>query len=439
MSRRTWIFIWILCTLLLSTFGQPAQAQSSSPLIIVLKAEGPVMPPMKEYIARGIRLAEKEKAEALILQLDTPGGSLDTMNKIIEDIRNSYVPVIVYVAPRNAMAASAGTIIVLAGHAAAMAPETTIGAASAVDESGQDLTETMENKVTEVMKATVRNLAERRGARAVQFAEDAIEYAKAASASEALDMGLIDFIATDLDDLLRQLDGFQVTINNDERTLHTAQATIENLSPTLIERLLRILTDPNIVFLLMNIGVMAVLIELATPGGWFAGFTGVTCLALATYGLGVLSVNWFGLIFLILAFVLFILDIKAPSHGALTVAGVGSLIIGALVLFNSPGTPNFERVSVPLVVGSSLATAAGFFLVVMIAIRVQKAPIITGQESLVGQVGVARSLINPRGNVQVGSELWSAVLAEGAAPVSADERVTVVRAEGVHLVVQKAE
>jgi membrane-bound serine protease (ClpP class) len=439
MSRRTWISIWMLCMLLLTAFGQPAQAQSSSPIIIVLQAEGPVMPPMKEYIARGIRLAEKEKAEALILQLDTPGGSLATMNQIVENIRGSYVPVIVYVAPRGAMAASAGTIIVLAGHAAAMAPETTIGAASPVGSSGEDLNQTMETKVKEDLKATARGLAERRGARATQFAEDAIEYAKAASSSEALEMGLVDFVASDLDDLLHQLDGFRVSVGNADLTLHTTQADIKTISPSLIERLLKILTDPNIVFLLMNIGVMAVLIELATPGGWFAGFTGVTCLALATYGLGVLSVNWFGLIFLLVAFVLFILDIKAPSHGALTIAGVGSLIVGALVLFNSPGTPNFERVSVPLVVGASLATAAGFFLVVMIAMQVQKTPIITGQESLAGQVGVARSKIDPRGNVQVGSELWSAVLAEGATPISTDERVKVVRVEGVHLVVQKVE
>jgi len=202
--------------------------------------------------------------------------------------------------------------------------------------------------------------------------------------------------------------------------------------------LLQVLTDPNIVFLLITVGVQAILIEISSPGGWVAGFIGVVCLALATYGLGVLPVNWFGIIFLVTAFVLFLLDIKAPTHGALTAAGVGALVVGALVLFNSPGTPQFQRVSVPLVIGVSIASAAVFFAILLFAVRAQKAPIRTGQESMAGKTGLARSEIAPHGSVQLAGELWSAELLEGEEPVKMGERVVVVRAEGIRLFVKKS-
>lgn len=437
MSRRTWISIWMLCMLLLTAFGQPAQAQSSSPLIIVLQAEGPVMPPMKEYIARGIRLAEKEKAEALILQLDTPGGSLATMNQIVENIRGSYVPVIVYVAPRGAMAGSAGTVITLAGHASAMAPETAIGAASPVGSQGEDLGETLEAKTKNILKATVRSLAERRGAEAVALAEQTIEQAEAVSAKEALEIGLVDFIATDVDHLLRQLDGFVVTTSEGEQILVTQGAEVQPVDPLFIERLLGILTNPTVVFLLLTVGVQSLLIELSSPGGWVAGFLGVICLALAAYGLGVLPVNWFGAVFLIMAFVLFLLDIKAPTHGALTAAGVISLIVGSLVLFNTPEIPSFQRVPVPLIILTSIGSGALFFVVMMFAVRAQLTPVRMGLESLTGRVGVARSDLQPNGLVQLGGEQWSAELAPGEGPLVRGEQVEVVGVQGLKLVVRK--
>jgi membrane-bound serine protease (ClpP class) len=179
------------------------------------------------------------------------------------------------------------------------------------------------------------------------------------------------------------------------------------------------------------------LIEISSPGGWAAGFIGVVSLALAIYGLGILPVNWFGLIFIATAFVLFILDIKAPTHGALTTAGVGSLIAGALILFNSPGTPDFQRVSVPLVVGASLVTAAVFFTILTFALRAQKIPISMGQESLIGRTGIVRSSLEPVGMVQAAGELWTAELADGEGPIPAGERVEIVRAEGVRVYVKK--
>jgi membrane-bound serine protease (ClpP class) len=436
-------FAWML--ILFLTFGllgltliaaDPASAQSATPLVVVLTADGPISPAMSEYLARGIQVAEQRGAEALIFQLNTPGGGVTTMNYMVQDILASQVPVIVYVAPRGGMAASAGTIITLAGHASAMAPETMIGAASPVGNEGEDLNETMAAKEQNALAATVRALAERRGPAAVALAEATIREAAAASANEALDIGLVDFIATDLDDLLSQLDGFPVMMNGETITLDTAGAQVDNISISFIEQLLLILTNPSIVFILLSVGVQAILIEISSPGGWAAGFIGACCLALAAYGIGVLPVNWFGLLFIVIAFVLFILDIKAPTHGGLTAAGVGSLIVGGLVLFNSPSTPSFQRVSVPLVVGVSLFSGVVFFTIMMIAVRAQRAPIRTGQESMISKMGVARSALNPTGSVQVGGELWTAELAPGETPIPAGARVIVESAEGIRLKVR---
>jgi membrane-bound serine protease (ClpP class) len=392
---------------------------------------------MLEYLKRGVHAAEMRGDELLIFQLNTPGGEVMLMNRIVQVMRGSRIPIVVYIAPRGAMAASAGTLITLAGHASAMAPETTIGAAAPVGSQGEDLGETLEAKIKNDLKASVRALTERRSPEAIALAERTIEKAEAVSAKEALAVGLVDFIANSIPDLLQQLDGFTVITIEGERTLHTANAVVTPLNPSLIEQLLGMLTNPNIVFLLLTIGVQAILIEISSPGGWVAGFIGVVCLALATYGMGVLSVNWFGLIFLITAFVLFTLDIKAPTHGALTTAGVISLIVGALVLFNSPGTPQFQRVSVPLVVGVSLVTTGLFIGILTFALRARKAPIRTGQESLVGRVGIARSEIGAHGSVQLGGELWSAEMEEGEAPLPKGTRVKVVEVVGLRLIVRK--
>lgn len=432
--KRFWWLLWVLILLLSS----PAAAQGERNLVVVLTAEGPLTPAMYEYLARGLRIAEQRGAQAVIFELNTPGGSIDLMNKMVEVIRASRVPVVVYVAPRGAMAGSAGTVITLAGHAAAMAPETVMGAASPVSSEGQDLGETMEAKAKNILKATVRSLAERRGEKAVQMAEETIESASAVSAREALEIGLVDFVAGDVQDLLRQLDGFSVQVRDEEIALHTAQAEVQRVGTTFIEKLLGVLTNPTIVFLLLTIGVQAILIELSSPGGWVAGFIGAVCLALAAYGLGVLPVNWFGVVFLIIAFILFLLEIKAPTHGALTAAGVASLIVGALVLFNSPSVPNFQRVPIPVIVGSSLASGGIFFVIMMFAVRAQKSPVRMGAESMVGRTGVAQSDINPVGLVQLGGEQWTAELAEGEEPIVRHERVEVTAVQGLRLLVRKA-
>jgi len=415
----------------------PVSAQSQHPEVIVVTLDGPLTPVWGGVLGRGIAQAEKSGAELVVVELNTPGGGVELMNKLVQQILASPVPVVVYVSPRGGMAASAGTLLVLAGHVAAMTPESAIGAASPVGSQGEDLPTTEAAKTREILKASVRSLAERRGTKAVQLAESAIEEAKAATADEALAAGLIDYVASDLSDLLRQLDGKKVNVSGVATVLNLKGAVVTPIAETFIEGILDLLTNPNIVFLLLSVGVQALLIELSHPGGWFAGFVGVVLLSLAIYGLGILPVNWFGLVFLVVAFVLFILDIKAPTHGALTAAGTGSFIAGALILFNSARVPGFSHVSIPLVIFMGLLMGGTFLVVVLIAVRAMKTPLVTGRETLAGKTGMTHTMLDPRGEVQVAGERWSAIAVPEDSPIAAGTRIEVVRVDGVKLIVKK--
>jgi membrane-bound serine protease (ClpP class) len=435
---RILLFLAILISLIfVGRVANPTYAQSDQPLALVMTADGPIMPPMLEYFKRGIETADQRNAEVLIIELNTPGGSVDTMLEMIQLMKDSDVPIVVYVAPREAIAGSAGALITMAGHASAMAPGTAIGAASPVTSSGTDIESTMESKVKEILKAKARSLVEARGKSATKLAEAMIDDAKAVTADEALAAKLIDFTATDTEDLLKQMDGFKVKIKDETVTLHTQNINVEPLEISFIEQFLLMLTDPNISFLLLAIGVQAILIELSSPGGWVAGFIGAVCVTLAVYGMGVLPVNWFGVIFLIIAFVLFILDIKAAAHGALTTAGVASFIVGALVLFNSPGTPQFQRVSVPLVIGVGIFIGLIFFTIMIFALRAQHGRIQVGAESLIGKIGTARTFDHNAGQVQLESELWSAEKSPDSEAIRKGDAVEVVEVRGLRLIVKK--
>ena len=416
---------------------QPLHAAASGPVALVLTIDGAITQATQEYLTRGIQTAEQEDVQVLILQLNTPGGDILSMTTMTEAIRASTVPVVVYVTPRGAMAASAGTIITLAAHASGMAPETIIGAASPVGSQGEDLPQTEMAKQENALVAKVDAFAAWRGPQAVALAESTITGAKAVSSTQALQAHLVDFSATDLNELLRQLDGFKVQLASGPRVLHTAGIVQQALPMSLIEQLLQLLIDPNIVFLLLAIGLQALLIELTHPGAWVPAFFGVVCLALGAYGLGFLPVNWFGLIFMVTAFVLFILDIKAPTHGALTLAGIVSFIVGALVLFNSPGTPHFEQVSLPLVIFVGIFIGLIFAVILGYALRAQNRPVITGIARLAGQTGFAVSEIDPSGQAQVAGELWSADLADSSPEIHRGDRVEVVQVEGLRLKVRK--
>lgn len=438
MRRLAGIFLVLICLLLAALPQGIVFAQNAGqPLVVVLKVDSAVTPVLYNYLERGLTIAKDDRADLVVIELDTPGGSVDTMNSIVQLIRASDIPVVVYVSPRNAMAASAGTVITLAGHLAAMAPETTIGAASPVGSQGEDIGTTMEAKVKEILKASVRGLTSRRSQRATTLAQEMIENARAVTAEEALDAGLIDYIALDLDDLLQQLDGRSVTIKDQTVLIHTTQARIREVGNTLIEQLLTFLINPNLVFILLSVGVQAILIEISSPGGWVAGFIGAICLILAVYGMGMLPVNWLGLLFFGLAFVLFVLDIKAPTHGALTVAGGVSFVVGALVLFNSVRMPGIPALSIPLVIGTALFIAVSFLVILTIALRAQKAPLQMGKEVIYEQTGYVEKELNPTGIVRASGEQWSAEAVAEEAPIPKGTKIEIVSVEGLTLKVRR--
>jgi membrane-bound serine protease (ClpP class) len=432
-----WVCLILIAALWAGTIS-PASAQDSAPRAVVLTIDGPIIQIEDDYLARGISVAQSRQADLIIIQLDTPGGSIMIMNSMIQKIRQSDIPIVVYVAPQNAMAGSAGTLITLAGHVAAMAPQTTIGAASPVGGGGEDLGETMQSKEKEILRASARTLAQGRSPEAIALAEETIESARAVTVDEALEIGLIDIKANNIPDLLNQLDGMTVQVNDRSVELFSAGADVQEVPYSFIEQVLKALFNPNLVFLLLAIGVQAILIELSSPGGWVAGFIGVICLLLAFYGLGALPVNWFGLIFIVLAFVLFILELMTPTMGFLSVAGAASFIAGALILFNTVEVPGFPRVSIPLVVGTGIFLAASFIAIVTFALKAQRRPIQTGVEAVPGHIGVVRAELNPRGIVYLLGEQWSAELVEGTPPVLEGEKVEIVKIEGLTLKVRRA-
>lgn len=412
-------------------WAQEGRDEDGTRHVDVLTIEGPVTPIMISYIERGIDTAETDGAEALIIQLDTPGGQIDLMSDIVQAMLRANVPVVVYVYPPGAYAASAGTLITLGAHVAAMAPGTTIGAASPVGAQGEDLGETLETKVKEDLKAQARALAQRRGEEAVAWAESAVEEAKAATAQEALELGVIDFVADNLNDLLAQMDGFEVEVNNREVTLETAEASVRELPMSPVEQFLHIITNPTVAFILLTVGINAILFELSSPGGYVAGIVGAICLLLAFYALGVLPVNYSGLALIGLAFVLFVIDIKAPTHGALTAGGIVSLVAGALILFNSP----LYRISIGAVVSVALVTGLFFAFAVAKVALAQRKPAVTGREGLIGELAHVRSALDDEGTVLVKGELWDAVAMDG--PVESGECVEILAVDGFQLRVKR--
>lgn len=438
--RTTWVralaaLAAVLALLaLLGGAARGAAAQSGGGAL-VLSITGPLTPVHNLYLARGLALAVNDNFQVVILQLNTPGGQIDLMDKLVAQIRASAVPVVVFVSPRGATAGSAGTLITLAGHAAAMAPETVIGAASPVGGDGEDIYTTLETKIKEDLKAHVRALTAGRPPEATALAESMIEDATAVTGEEAYAVGLVDFLAADVPDLLRQLDGRTLTtLDGRPHALATAGVAPTTAGLSLVEQLLDVLNNANVVFVLLALGALLVVTELSSPGGWVAGFLGVVCLILAFYGLGVLPVNWFGLLFIGLAFVLFVLEVNSPTHGALAAAGVGSLILGALVLFNSPGSPSFFRVNVPLVVVTALGLAVAVVALMTFGLRAQRRPVMDAVKSLVGQVGEVRT----PDSIYVAGEMWSAEPAEGEPPgLQPGQKVVVAAIKGLRLLVRR--
>ena len=430
--RHTKALLWNLgLALLVALSFAPATQAQTAPQVDVLTVKGAITPIVAAYIDRGIATAENDGSACLIIQLDTPGGSVQVTEEIVQSMKAAAVPIVVYVQPTGAKAASAGTFVTLAAHLAAMAPGTRIGAAHPVDMSGQEMTEAATAKSVNDAVALVKGLAERRGAEAVAWAESAVRESSSITDDEALQRGVVDLVAKDLATLVQELDGREVVVNDQTVTLVTQGASINQLPMSAVEGFLHTITDPNIAFLLMTIGLNAIIFELSQPGGYLTGVVGAICLVLALFSLGVLSVNWTGLIFIALAFILLIADVKAPTHGILTALGVVSFILGSMILFSSP----FAQVSLHLVVAVALSTGAFFAFVIAKVLGIHRRRPITGIEGLVGQLAVARSDLDPEGTVFLKGELWQAVVSEGS--VRRGEQVEITEVSGFKLSVRK--
>jgi len=390
--------------MVLASLASPLLAQGTAAHVDVLTANGPITPIISGYIERGIQAAEEDGAALLVIRLDTPGGSVQVMGRIVRDIDAARVPIVVFVWPAGGRAASAGTLVTMAAPLAAMAPRTTIGAAHPVGSQGEDLAGTEGQKIVNDMVANIRAHTAHRGEKAMRWAESAVRESKSLRAYDALDLGVIDAVVPDVPALLEALDGRKVTVQGETITLHTAGATTHEINMTGVEAFLHTITDPTIAFILMTIGINGLLFELASPGSYLPGIAGGIALLLALYAFGVLSVNYTGLLFIVLAFVLFVVDVKAATHGVLTIGGIVSFVLGSMVLFNSPFNvvPKMVIISVALITGGFFAFGVGAVL------HIRRQQPRTGREGLVGSVGHVVEDLAPEGYVFVHGERWAA-------------------------------
>ena len=413
----------------------PALAQPGEHVDLI-KVEGVIDPFTAQYVSRGLDVAQGDGAQCLVIQLDTPGGSDVPMRDIVQRMLNSSVPTVAYVAPAGARAGSAGVFITMAANIAAMAPGTNIGAAHPVDITGA-ITGTIGEKVTNDAAAYVRAIAEKRG-RNAEWAEKAVRESASIIAREAVELQVVDLVADDLTDLLEKIDGREVITAAGPVTLKTRGAPVRTIGMNFAENFLHIIVDPNIAYLLLSIGTLALTAEFYHPGAIFPGVTGAICLILAFVAFGSLPVNWGGVALIILAVVLFIVDIEVAGF-MLSVGGAIAFVLGSLMLFSpfaSP-SPTMPRLTVswPLIALMTASITSFFLFALSAGIRAQQAKAASGIESMIGATGTAASDLEPWGTVQVRSELWSAVAEEG--PIKKGEPVRVVGTKGVRLRVIK--
>ena len=415
MNRVSHILIGVLvATLLLCVC--PLGARGAKGEVYVVKVSGTINPGLAEYLIRSMEQASREEGRCLVIQLDTPGGLALSMRSIVMAMLSSQIPVVVYVSPSGARAASAGVMITLAADIAAMAPGTNMGAAHPVNLGQKEMDGTMAEKVVNDMVAYTKSIAEKRG-RNSDWAEKAVRESVSVTEKEALELKVIDLIAEDLDDLLEKIDGRDL---KDKGTLHTKGVKQVVLTESFRDKILKTLSDPNIAYLLMMIGLAGLYFELSHPGAIFPGVIGAMSLILAFFAFQTLPVNYAGVLLIALAIILFVLEMKVASFGLLSLGGVISLFLGSLMLFEgtAPGMRLSWRVLVPTVV-----MVSGFFVAVAgLVFRSQVSKPRTGDKGLVGEVGVVKSRLEPEGKVFVHGELWNAV-APGSIEVGAKVRV----------------
>jgi membrane-bound serine protease (ClpP class) len=394
----------------------------------IIELEGPINPGAAAFLTRGLEDAEKSGVELIIIRLDTPGGLVPSMRTMVKGIMNSSVPVVVYVAPKGAGAASAGVMITVSAHVAAMAPGTNIGAAHPVGAGGKDIDKDMSEKVVNDMASYGRGIAQDKG-RNADWVEKAIRESVSITAEEAVEKKVVDLVAADIDELLKLLDGREIELQKGKVTLKTKDLVKTYYEPGFRDAVLRVISDPNIAYILMMIGLAGLYFELAHPGAVFPGVIGAISLILAFYSFQTLPVNYAGLLLIALAIIFFIAEIKVASYGVLSLGGIVSLTLGSIMLFEDVGVS--LRLMAPTIV-----LIGGFFVIVStLAFRAYHSKPQSGVEGLVGEVGVVQKPIDPEGLVFVHGEYWRAVSSEKLEP---GEMVTVEQVTGLVLKVRKA-
>ncbi|MCD6232018.1 nodulation protein NfeD [Candidatus Aerophobetes bacterium] len=426
------IEIIILLIILVSfIFCLPAKSEN----VQVLTINGPISPVTANRLEKALNIAIKEKSECLVIELDTPGGLDTSMRQMTKAMLNSTIPVVVYVSPKGARAASAGVFITLAAHIAAMAPGTNIGAAHPVA-MGMQMDEETKEKVLNDASAYIKSIAQKRGKNA-QWAEEAVRKSVSITETEALKLGVIDLIAEDLSELLQKIDGKKIEFPKRIVVLKTKKAEICFIPSSFQEKFLQTLADPNIAYILMMIGILGIIMEFLHPGAILPGVVGTTCLILSLFSLQVVPFTLAGIFLIILAVILFLLEIKVTSYGALTIGGVIALILGSLMLID----PSALYISISLkYIILAAALISGFFVfVITYVVKARVKRPVTGPEGMIGREGVAKTNLNPYGKIWIWGEMWNARAEFPEEIIKKGEKVEVRGLEGMRLIVKKKE
>ncbi len=402
--------------------------------VVVLTLDGEINPAASDYIRSGVEYSVKSDAQCMILMLNTPGGLLESTREIVSDILRSPIPIIVYVAPQGSRAASAGVFITLSANIDAMAPGTNIGAAHPVS-LGEKMDSTMTEKVTNDAAAFIRSISEKRN-RNVKWAEEAVRSSISITETEALKDSVIDLIADNINDLLAKIDGMKITTESGSGILHTKDSKIVYLDMSLQQKLLSLLSDPNIYYILFMLGTFGLLFELYNPGAIFPGVIGVICLILTFYSMNTLPINYAGLALIIFGIVLFVLEIKIVSHGILTVGGVVSLILGSFMLINTNASLGTVDISWELIILVAVLTLGFFAFAIGYGIKAQKLKPKTGVEGLLNAEGEAISDLTPKGQIRVHGEIWNAESIDGN--ISRGEKIIVTEISNLKLLIRRA-
>jgi membrane-bound serine protease (ClpP class) len=443
--RQILIKIISLALLLVGIASLSTAESPPAPKAVLMTINGAIGPATADYLKRGITQAAEQNAKLAIIQLDTPGGLDKSMRTIIKAIIASKVPVATYVAPSGARAASAGTFILYASHIAAMAPGTNLGAASPVsvgggmpspnkkdkkDKAAQQKS-TLEKKVSNDAIAYIRSLAQLRN-RNVRFAELAVKDAATLTAVEAKQQNVIDYVATDLNDLLKQINGVTLKLGDASVKLDTSNIQIVKIDPDWRARFLAVITDPSVAYFLLLLGIYGLFFEFANPGFIVPGVVGAISLILALYAFQLLPINYAGLGLLLLGIIFMVAEAFAPSFGALGFGGVIAFIVGSILLFDS-SLPAYQ-LAWPVIIGMALVNAAFFFFVISVAIRARTRAVVTGQEDLLGRTGILLEALKDQAQAQIHGEIW---IVKSSVPLKKGQAIKVIKVDGLILTVEK--